>query len=152
MGYQPTKEDFARWEKEAQILDKQREINAEHGKYENGQWKPTPELNARLMREIESGERQGEGFLDTAGRYADKFNKFIESTRIPAFAGGLLQGGIRGVESLANIPLWAASKVTGKDLTLPYVDFQKYLPDDSKTRAAFMGGEIGGELIPGNGS
>src|SRR5690554_3804865 len=100
--------------------------------------------------EYQQKKEQKVGFLEKAAEMAQKYViDPVESARLPEISGGLLQGLVRGAESVINVPLGLASKVTGKDLTLPYVDFQKYLKQDPTSRAAFFGGEIGGSILPG---
>lgn len=91
---------------------------------------------------------QSESTLQKAGDVADIFNKTVESARLPELSGGLLQGGIRGAESIVNLPLLLASKLSGKDLTIPYVDLQKFTKQDPISRGIFDVGQVAGEILP----
>lgn len=108
------------------------------------------EVMANAIKTNFNFDQPKKSFLEKAGDFADKYiNKPIESLRIPEIAGGFLQGSIQGAESIANLPLMGISKLTGKDVTLPYVNLQKYARQDPASRAAFFGGEVGGALLPG---
>lgn len=89
--------------------------------------------------------------LNTAGDYAEKFNKSVQASRLPALAGGLLQGTGDIGASLANIPLSLASLMSGKNLNIPHPNLGQYLPNDLLTKGAFGAGEIVPNLVGGVG-
>lgn len=80
--------------------------------------------------------------MDQIGNYAGKFNQAIESSRLPAFAGGLLQGAGDIGASLANVPLELADKISGKNIKVPHPNLGQYLPSDLATQASFGAGEL----------
>lgn len=81
--------------------------------------------------------------LDKVSGYAGKFNKAVESSRLPSLAGGFLQGAGDMGASIANIPL----EMVGAP-KIPHPHLEKYLPQDLLSKGAFLGGELGSG-IPG---
>lgn len=115
-------------------------------------YQPTSEDIQWMERNLKPISPQQPSVLERAGDIAGRFNELVQRARLPEIAGGFLQGSERGIASLANIPLSAVSRMTGKDIRLPYVDLQKYLPQDPTSRIAFGAGEIGGAAVPGIGA
>jgi hypothetical protein len=94
------------------------------------------------LKFLEGSQQSDSGsFLDKAGNYASKFNRAVETSRLPSMAGGFLQSAGDMGASILNVPLGivGAPKV-------PHPDLQKYLPQDLLSRGAFLGGELGGGL------
>lgn len=80
----------------------------------------------------------------------DKFNKFIQGTRLPEAAGGLLQTTGDTAASVANIAPELINAGFGTNVPrVPHPDLEKYIPQDDASKTAFGGGELGGYLIPG---
>lgn len=88
-------------------------------------------------------------FLDKAGDVAGMFNEGFEKTRLPAFAGGALQGAGNLGTSIANIPLELIGKALGKNAKISRPDLEQYLPHDALSQAAFKGGEFVPEILTG---
>lgn len=112
--------------------------------------------NTDLLRKLESmraartKEKTGSGILEQAADMAKKYIiDPVEATRLPEFAGGLLQGVSSGVTSAANVPLMLASKISGREVRLPYPNLMQYGRQDPGSKAAFIGGELAGSLVPG---
>lgn len=84
--------------------------------------------------------------LERFGRYAGNFNKVVEASRLPAFAGGLLQGTGDVAASAANLPLALVNKALGTDIKAPHPELRQFLPKDPITSAAFTAGRIGPEI------
>lgn len=101
-----------------------------------------------LLAKLNAG--QDKGYLDKAARLAEKYIIGpVESARLPEVAGGLLQGVAGGVTSAVNLPLMLASKISGREVRLPYPNLMQYGRQDPGSRAAFIGGELAGSLVPG---
>lgn len=77
-----------------------------------------------------------------------RINELVEGAKLPALAGGMLQGAGSTARSIVDLPLQAAGLPT-----LPEVNLKKYLPEDQNDfwgKMAFLGGELGGgSVIPG---
>lgn len=86
-------------------------------------------------------DKKYQSLLGKAGKYAEKFNKTIESLRLPSVAGGFLQSAGDMGASIANVPLGMVGAPK-----IPHPTLQKYLPQDLLSRGAFLGGELGGGL------
>lgn len=99
--------------------------------------------------DIERIQFEDKTWMDKLGQAAGKFNEAIEASTLPSLAGGLLQGGVNTLTSVANIPLGIGEMVTGKPMRLPYADFQQYIENKNpESRLSFLGGEL---LTPGIG-
>ncbi|HLX52899.1 MAG TPA: hypothetical protein VKR58_03105 [Aquella sp.] len=85
-------------------------------------------------------------FLQKYEQPVGKFNEAIEASRLPSFAGGILQGGADTGISLANVPL----QLMGKE-SIKHPNLQQYTPDDILSKIAFMGGEAVGNVPLGFG-
>ncbi len=85
---------------------------------------------------------QNGGFLERAGNLAGKFNSIVEASRLPAFAGGLLQGAGDIGTSVGNL----FARPLGHEIPHPHLS--KYLPDDILTNGAFGAGQLTSEAIP----
>lgn len=89
--------------------------------------------------------------LEQLGNMAGKFNTGVEASRLPAAAGGLLQGTGDMAASLGNLALKPINKGLGTDIKIPHPDLGKYVPNDILSKAAFGGGQIAPLFIPGLG-
>lgn len=87
-----------------------------------------------------SKKKATSSWLDKAGNAADYFNKAVESTRLPQFAGGLLQGTGDIGASLANI----IARPLGHPISHP--ELQKYIPQDIGSQMAVGGGELASQI------
>lgn len=90
-------------------------------------------------------------FLQKANDVAGKFNDIVEGSRLPAAAGGLLQGTGDAAASLGNLFLKPINKEMGTNINIPHPNLGKYIPNDLASKSAFMGGEVGSAFIPGAG-
>ncbi len=106
-------------------------------------------MNTRYEKVEEKSEKKPrfelveDSNLNKANKVAEGFNNFIESSRLPAMAGGFLQGTGQTAASIANVPLQLLGKSVGKDLRIPHPDLGQYLPNDVMTNIAFGAGELG---------
>ncbi len=89
-----------------------------------------------------------ESLLQKAGNAAGTFNNWVEASRLPAAAGGLLQGTGDLGASLGNLLLKPINKEMGTNLNIPHPDLGKYVPNDLLSKAAYGGGEVGSLLTP----
>jgi hypothetical protein len=80
------------------------------------------------------------GFIERAGETAGKFNKFVESTGLPAFSGGLYQGVGDIGASLGNL----IAKPLGKEISHP--EFRRFFPDTMGNSLAFGAGQIAAQI------
>ncbi len=96
----------------------------------------TKELEEMVAHSEGSQEAPQSSWLDTAGQAAGKFNKFIEGTRLPAFAGGLLQGAGDIGASLGNLVMRPLGH------PIPHPELSKYINQDQLSRLAFGVGEL----------
>jgi len=80
------------------------------------------------------------GILEKAGNAADYFNKFIEGTRLPAAAGGLLQGIGDVGASLGNL----VARPLGH--SIPHPNLGQYVDNSFPSRLAFGAGEIASQI------
>jgi hypothetical protein len=78
--------------------------------------------------------------LDTVGQAAGKFNRFIEGTRLPAFAGGLLQGAGDIGASLGNLVMRPLGH------PIPHPNLSQYIDKSPLSRIAFGAGELGSNI------
>lgn len=89
---------------------------------------------------------QSPSFLQKAENIAGTFNKGVEASRLPALAGGLLQGAGDVGASLANIPLSVIGKEIGKNINIPHPNLGQYVDNSFPSKIAFGAGEIGSPL------
>lgn len=75
-----------------------------------------------------------------AGELAGKFNNAFESTGIPSFAGGLLQGAGNSAISAANVPLGLAGA------HIPHLDLKQFNQPGLVNDLGFGAGDIGGQI------
>lgn len=93
-------------------------------------------------RGVNMNENKENNFLDSIMSNVSKFNRGVESTRLPSLAGGFIQGAGDIGASLANIPLGMIDK------KIPHPELKKYFPQDLLSQGAFTAGELGAG-IPG---
>ncbi|CEG60969.1 hypothetical protein [Legionella micdadei] len=85
------------------------------------------------------GQKQP-SLIEKAGNVAEKFNNFIEGTRLPAFAGGLLQGVGDIGASLGNV----VANPLGYEI--PHPNLGQYIDNSLLSRLAFGAGEISSQI------
>jgi len=85
-------------------------------------------------------QQQDSSFLDKIGNAAGKFNNAVESTHLPEFAGGLLQGAGDIGASLGNI----IAKPLGREI--PHPNLKQYIPHGLGSNVAFGAGELGSQI------
>jgi hypothetical protein len=114
-----------------------------------------PEAAKRMQERFGGGEskkdigRPRKSWLESVGDIAQKYViDPVESARLPEIGGGILQGAISGATSLANLPAVAAGMVGVDVPRIPTLDLTKYGRQDPVSRAAMLGGELGGFLVP----
>lgn len=114
-----------------------------------------PEAAKRMQERFGGGEskkdigRPSKSWLESVGEIAQKYViDPVESARLPEIGGGILQGAISGATSLANLPAVAAGMVGVDVPRIPTPDLTKYGRQDPVSRAAMLGGELGGFLVP----
>lgn len=83
---------------------------------------------------------ENESLLTKAGNLAGKFNQAVESTHLPAFAGGLYQGVGDVAASLGNL----VARPLGHPI--PHPEFKKYFDNSLGSNIAFGGGELASSL------
>jgi hypothetical protein len=102
----------------------------------------TEELKDLIARSeySQSHQEPEPGWLSKAGNVAGRFNELIESSRLPAVAGGIFQGiGDIGA-SIGNI----VARPLGHPI--PHPEFSKYFDKSPLTKIAFGAGELGAQL------
>jgi hypothetical protein len=81
-----------------------------------------------------------ESLFDKAARYADKFNKGVEATHLPEFAGGILQGVGDIGASLGNL----IARPLGHPI--PHPELNKYIGTSWPSRLAFGAGNLAAQI------
>jgi len=120
----------------------------------NGQIDAMPVSNPSLIDQLNSLENQrllstNKGMLSKASDAAQKYIiDPVQASRLPELGGGILQGAYNVSKSIGDIPLGLLSKLLGKDVSIPALDLEKYGRTDPLSKAAFLGGQIGGSIFP----
>ena len=105
----------------------------------------------------EEQEEKKSSFFDKAANYADKFNKFVESSGLPNLGAGVLSAGPKLGVNVLNTPGAISNKLLGTNI--PKAHLPDWLnPSSSKNlghspiqNAMGMGGELLGDIITGGG-
>ena len=94
---------------------------------------------ATAIKNSEPSEQKTD-WLGNAGNIVGKFNKVVEASRLPAFAGGLLQGAGDIGASLGNI----VAKPLGHPI--PHPELSKFIDTSPLSRIAFGAGELASQI------
>ena len=94
---------------------------------------------AAAIKNSEPSEQKTD-WLGNAGNIVGKFNKVVEASRLPAFAGGLLQGAGDIGASLGNI----VAKPLGHPI--PHPELSKFIDTSPLSRIAFGAGELASQI------
>ena len=94
----------------------------------------------QLIASNEKPQQKEQGWLDKAGNYAGKFNNIVESSHLPEFAGGLLQGAGDIGTSLGNV----IARPLGHPI--PHPNLSQYINKSPVSRLAFGAGELGSQI------
>lgn len=96
----------------------------------------TEELEELVSHSEGQQTAQEPSWLEKAGNIAGKFNRVVETSRLPAFAGGLLQGAGDIGASLGNL----VARPLGHPI--PHPNLGQYVDNSPLSRFAFGAGEI----------
>lgn len=97
-----------------------------------------------ILKHLENEEQvskpQNKSLLDKIASVADTFNKGVEATHLPQFAGGLLQGAGDVAASLGNV----VARPLGHPI--PHPNLKQYIPSGFGSQVAFGGGELASQI------
>lgn len=77
--------------------------------------------------------------------FLDPINKAVEWTGLPQFAANALQGAANTGTSIANIPLSAASAISGKNMNIPMFNLEQHFPEEQQGGPASIAGDFAGQ-------
>ncbi len=81
--------------------------------------------------------------------YLEKLKRGLLATRVPQALAGVGESLEKAGASAVNVPLGLLSSAIGHDVRAPVANWEKYIPQDPYSRAAFEGGNILGYIAPG---
>lgn len=90
--------------------------------------------------------------LSKAANFVQPFNNFIQKTRLPEAAGGVIQNTLNTGASILNAPLEAINSVAGTDYQVPYVDYSSNVQQDPLSQSVFKGSELASNIGSGLGA